>query len=42
VSRVRGTLNFARPIEVVFDVVADQRTEPGYNPTMTAATKMTW
>ena len=40
-SRVRGSLSIARPVEVVFDVVADQRNEPSYNPTMTAATKVT-
>ena len=40
-SRVRGSLDIARPVEVVFDVVADQRNEPSYNPTMTAATKVT-
>ena len=40
-SRVRGSLEIARPVEVVFDVVADQRNEPSYNPTMTAATKVT-
>jgi uncharacterized protein YndB with AHSA1/START domain len=41
VSRVRGSLSIARPVDVVFDVVADQRNEPSYNPTMTAATKVT-
>jgi hypothetical protein len=40
-SRVRGSLEIARPVEVVFDEVADQRNEPGYNPTMTAASKLT-
>lgn len=40
-SRVRGTLEIACPVEVVFDAVADQRNEPSYNPTMTAATKLT-
>ena len=40
-SRVRGSLDIARPVEVVFDAVADQRNEPSYNPTMTAATKVT-
>ena len=38
-SRVRGSLDIARPVEMVFDVVADQRNEPSYNPHMTAATK---
>lgn len=40
-SRVRGSLEIARPVEAVFDVVADQRNEPAYNPNMTAATKVT-
>lgn len=40
-SRVRGSLDIARPVEVVFDVVADQRNEPGYNRMMTAVTKLT-
>lgn len=40
-SRVRGSLDIARPVEVVFDVVADQRNEPSYNPAMTAAAKVT-
>lgn len=38
-SRVRGSLEIARSVEMVFDVVADQRNEPRYNPHMTAATK---
>jgi uncharacterized protein YndB with AHSA1/START domain len=41
VSRVRGSLEIARPVEVVFDAVADQRNEPSYNPTMTESTKVT-
>lgn len=40
-SRVRGTLDIARPVEQVFDFVADQRNEPTYNPKMTEATKLT-
>lgn len=40
-SPVRGSLDIARPVEVVFDAVADQRNEPSYNPTMTAVTKVT-
>jgi len=31
VSRVRGSLDIARPVEVVFDAVVDQRNEPSYN-----------
>ena len=40
-SRVRGTLDIACPVEVVFDAVADQRNEPSYNPAMTHANKVT-
>lgn len=40
-SRVRGSLEITRPVETVFDVVADQCNEPHYNPHMTAATKTT-
>ena len=40
-SRVRGSLDIARPVEVVFDAVADPRNEPYYNPTMTESTKLT-
>ena len=40
-SRVRGSLDIARPVELVFDAVADQRNEPIYNPTMTESTKVT-
>ena len=40
-SRVRGSLDIARPVEVVFDAVADQRHEPRYNPHMTTSTKVT-
>jgi uncharacterized protein YndB with AHSA1/START domain len=38
-SHVRGSLEIARPVEMVFDVVADQCNEPRYNPHMTAAAK---
>jgi hypothetical protein len=41
VSRVRGSLDIARPVEEVFDFVADQRNEPSFNPTMTEATQLT-
>jgi uncharacterized protein YndB with AHSA1/START domain len=40
-SRVRGSLEIARPVRMVFDVVADQRNEPRYNPRMTAVAKLT-
>ena len=40
-SRVRGSLEIARPVEAVFDFVADQSNEPTYNPEMTASVKVT-
>lgn len=40
-SRVRGSLDIARPVDEVFDFVADQRNEPSFNPKMTASTKLT-
>ncbi|HEY3437621.1 MAG TPA: SRPBCC family protein [Actinotalea sp.] len=39
-SRVRGSLEIARPVEEVFDYVADQRNEPRFNPAMTASAKL--
>jgi uncharacterized protein YndB with AHSA1/START domain len=41
VSRVRGSLHIARPVDEVFDFVADQRNEPSFNPKMTASIKLT-
>jgi len=38
---VRGSLDIARPVDEVFDFVADQRNEPSYNPKMMASTKLT-
>ncbi|HET9646794.1 MAG TPA: nitroreductase/quinone reductase family protein [Microlunatus sp.] len=40
-TRIRGSLDIARPVAEVFDTVADQRNEPRYNPRMTASTKLT-
>jgi hypothetical protein len=40
-SRVRGALDIASAVDVVFDALADQRNEPTYNPHMTASTKVT-
>jgi carbon monoxide dehydrogenase subunit G len=40
-SRVRGSLEIARPVEEVFDVVADPRNEVGYNPEMTESVTLT-
>lgn len=39
--RVRGSLDIARPVEEVFDFVADQRNEVRYNPAMTDSVKIT-
>ena len=36
-ARVRGCIDIDRPVEEVFDVVADQTNEPLYNPAMTAS-----
>jgi hypothetical protein len=35
-ARIGGEIFIAQPPEVVFDVVADERNEPRYNPKMTA------
>lgn len=40
-SRVRGSIEIARPVEEVFDVVADQRNEVRYNTKMTESVKLT-
>lgn len=40
-ARVRGSLDIARPVEEVFDFVADQRNEVRYNPAMTDSIKIT-
>ncbi|HET7476252.1 MAG TPA: SRPBCC family protein [Dermatophilaceae bacterium] len=40
-ARVAGSIDIARPVEEVFDVVADQRNEVRYNPKMTQSTKLT-
>ncbi|WP_448809698.1 SRPBCC family protein [Agromyces bauzanensis] len=40
-TRVRGSIEIARPVEEVFDFVADQRNEVLYNPQMTHCTKVT-
>jgi hypothetical protein len=40
-ARIEGGLLIARPVEEVFDVVADERNEPRYNPHMRRATKLT-
>lgn len=40
-ARVEGEITIARPVEVVFDYVADQTNEPQYNPNMVRAEKET-
>jgi Polyketide cyclase / dehydrase and lipid transport len=40
-TRVRGSIEIARPVEEVFDFVADQRNEVRYNSQMTGSTKIT-
>ena len=36
-ARVEGEIVIARPVEEVFDFVADERNEPRYNPRMVRA-----
>ena len=38
---IEGSTTIARPVEEVFDIVADERNEPDYNPQMTAVEKLT-
>ena len=40
-ANVEGEITIGRPVEVVFDFVADQRNEPHYNPEMVRAAKDT-
>jgi len=40
-ARIDGEIVIGRPVEVVFDYVADQRNEPQYNPRMVRAEKVT-
>jgi hypothetical protein len=39
-ARVRGSINIKRPVDEVFDVVADQTNEPLYNPLMTDSRRL--
>jgi uncharacterized protein YndB with AHSA1/START domain len=39
--KIEGTTVIARPVEDVFDFVADQRNEPTYNPRMVRVQKLT-
>ena len=40
-TRIDGEIVIGRPVDVVFDYVADQRNEPEYNPHMVRAEKIT-
>lgn len=40
-ARVDGEISIARPVEEVFDLVADERNEPRYNPAMTQVRVLT-
>ena len=40
-AAIEGAVIIGRPVEVVFDYVADQRNEPQYNPRMVRAEKIT-
>ena len=40
-ARIHGDIVIDRPIDVVFDYVADQSNEPRYNPRMVRAEKIT-
>lgn len=39
-ARIDGEIVIERPVEEVFDVVADERNEPRFNPRMTRAEKI--
>ena len=40
-AKVKGEIIIGRPVDVVFDYVADQSNEPQYNPQMVRAEKIT-
>jgi uncharacterized protein YndB with AHSA1/START domain len=40
-ARIHGEIVIGRPVELVFDYVADQSNEPQYNPQMVRADKVT-
>ena len=40
-ATISGEIDIGRPVEVVFDYVADQTNEPRYNPDMVRAEKAT-
>jgi uncharacterized protein YndB with AHSA1/START domain len=41
VAQIEGEITIGRPVETVFDFVADQTNEPRYNPSMVRAEKAT-
>ena len=41
VRPIAGEIVIERPIDEVFDVVADERNEPRYNPRLAAVEKLT-
>ncbi|HEX6056621.1 MAG TPA: SRPBCC family protein [Intrasporangium sp.] len=40
-ARIAGSITIGAPVEEVFDLVADERNEPKYNPRILRAEKMT-
>jgi hypothetical protein len=40
-ARIEGEIVIGRPVDAVFDYVADQSNEPEYNPQMVRADKIT-
>ena len=40
-AKIKGEIVIGRPVDVVFDYVADQTNEPHYNPQMVRAEKIT-
>ena len=40
-TRIEGKILIDRPVDEVFDCVADERNEPRYNPRMLRAEKLT-
>ena len=40
-ARIEGEIIIGRPVDVVFDYIADQSNEPHYNPHMVQAKKIT-
>ena len=40
-TTIKGSILIRRPVEEVFDYVADERNEPGYNPQLRSVEKTT-